>query len=495
VDVNSVIDYEIVYKGKKSVFDDDYFGNYNGVTLYYSYDPVLTKTLRITFPKKYEKYFYFKNINAKHLKISKQEKNGRIIFTVTRKNIKNKYEVKRPPLKTFAERIYWGFHVHDLNHDLKYVRAKAEKALKNSKLLKPTAEKITKGLDGYEKLKAVYSFVANQIQNVFVPFNDADFYPSDYDRILKLKRANSLDKMFLFENMLKAVGIKCKIAYFADKNYTFDEDGYINIDMYANLAVEARLGNKKYYLAPMSTTSRMCDLIFSNSVGVWLESGKTFYKPYNKAEKYAVSENMEGVLDNDGNLTLEAKYEFKGGKDYTYRDFRFKRAAEIRKSMEKFVKNIHTNAKLVSYEFKNLNSVDKPVSLKVKLFVKDFALKTGDKLFMFKLPFGFSAYYVGEEKRYNDFYLCYNPNEEKFNIKIKIPEGFKLYYSLEDKNINFKNIWSLKATSNENNGVYTFGYDYKEMKTIIPKKYYKKYKKIMETLANWSDKYVILERK
>ncbi len=491
-DIGSIVDYSFEYKQlKRNVFDQ-----VDGFDYYNSYEPVLNKIITFTFPAKFEDRFYFKNYRADDLKVKKTRNNRSITYSFVMDKIEpEKQESSVPYWSTFYKYIYFGLRKESFKDQVKALQGKIRKSEIITPELENIVNKLTEGMNTpYEKLKALYTYVAREVQYVGVSMSSYEYYPRPVSEVLKFKRGNSLDKMNLFRVMLKMAGIDATLVYTANAYIPYNKE-FPWIENFSGVRVKAIIdGNSRYY-TPIGTTSNLSDEFVGNDIILDVSQGKVTVEPFADPSIFLDVENIQAKLDKDGTMYMDVKRVFEGGTGASYRKYRFMKQDEIRKEMEKWVKGYHSNAKLISWKFENLDSVDKQVRVEVNMEIPEYAMRTGDKILMFKLPFGFSASSVGEKTRYHDYDLPGSRFRNKFHVELQLPSEYSVYYVPGSNTFGIPGYFSVISNSSVQGNDLKFDYVYNMEKDFLEKEKYPEYKSIMEKMARWSDEYIVLEKK
>ncbi len=363
--------------------------------------------------------------------------------------------------------------------------------------IKAKAEELTSGkTSALEKAEALYNWTAREIKFQPVDLDDYSYLPNPPAETLSQKAGNALDKPFLLYALLDAAGLNPQFAYVRSK-YALFTDRLPNIRQfdYAECLVEA--GGKTLALAPVGDTRRYFELPPQlQGVKAFRVLGggiPIFENPDHSADQEADSASAHYTLDKDGNLSGTSESRMTGGYQAQMRAYKNYKKEDLDRDMEQYAHSIHPSARLKSYKLENLNDLSKDLDFSISIDAAGYAMKAG-RYMIFKVPgLEYSAADAAQTERELPMFW-YSRSRTSRSLSIKLPEGYRLYHAPKDLDINLAG-QSCKAGFKASSGLLTFTSDLKMENTWVAPADYGQYKAFKVALAEFSENWIVLEKK
>ncbi len=347
-----------------------------------------------------------------------------------------------------------------------------------------------------EKAEALYNWTAKEIRSQPVDLDDYSYLPKPADETFNQKGGNVLDKPFLLYALLDAAGLKPQFAYVRSKYAPFAES-VPNIRQfdYAECLVEA--DGKTLVLAPVGDTRRYFELpsqLQGTKAFRVLGAGEPLFdNPDHSSDQEAESSAARYTLDKDGNLSGASTTRMTGGSQAAMRAYKNYKKDDLDRDMEQYAHSIHPLARLKSYELANLDDLSKDLNFAISIDVSGYAMKAG-RYMIFKVPgLEYSASDAAQTERELPLFW-YSRSRTSRSLEIKLPAGYRLYHAPKDLDIKLAG-QSYKAGFKASAGLLIFSEDLKMENTWVPQADYGQYKAFKQALAEFSENWVVLEKK
>jgi len=459
------------------------------------YEPVKTARLTVTLPDSL-KLSYFEFNLPKGTVFSKTARDGRTVYAWEASDLPSyRSEPESPPFLRYTPQVLlsldgtWG--------DL---RAALAPLLKERLVVTPAmsakAGELTAGKQSdLEKAEALYNWIAKEIKYQPVPLDDYSYLPKPADEIFNNKAGNALDKPFLLYALLESAGLRPGFAYARSKYAPF-AGNLPNIRQfdYAECLLEA--GGEKLVLAPYGDTRRYSELaaVLQGAKAFRVLGGgePLFDNPDHSADQEADITDARYALDKDGVLSGSYSSRMTGGVQAGMRGYKAYKKEDLDRDMEKYVHSIHPLARLKNYSLNNLDDLSKDLEFSISMEAPGYAMKAG-RFMIFKVPgLDYSAAGAAQTERELPLFW-YSRSRNTRTLEIKLPEGYRLYYAPKPLETELAG-HSYKAGFKASPGLLTFTEDLKTEKTWVEPSDYPKYKAFKESLAQFSENWIVLEK-
>ena len=385
MNIGSVIDYSTKIDCQKHDVQYPFFGE-----MYFRFsEPVVIERLNVIVPSNIKINFKAFNMSSSgEPKITKIGDKTKYSWEV--KDTKGYvYEDNMPPSSSIFPYIAFGT-ADSWDKIQKYFGGVLEKNLIYDDALKAKITELTKNAStDTQKVEAVYNWLVKEIKSVGVGMYSYSYIPKSPVEIFKTKKANALDKAFLYYAMLKYAGVKADFVYFVNKYDLFIKD-LPSIKQFTEIGVMVNIDNKKIVITPYDDTLKYNEQtgslqdVYSLILTQPYNEKTSIYKiPLNESDTNSSLYNIHINLDKDGNISIIEEGKFAGDSQAGWRSYKNYTPEERDKSMEQLVHDIHPNAVLESYTLKNLDDLTKDVVYEIKYRINDYALTAGGKYLIF----------------------------------------------------------------------------------------------------------------
>ena len=337
----------------------------------------------------------------------------------------------------------------------------------------------------------IYKEINSLIRFVEIPSNQFNCYPTEIEKILENKLANSLDKASLLYSALISQGHTAELILVRSKTrgelskkvpslYQFDG---------ALVKLENTFLDPSSELYPYGYIRTEYQGVLGLSV-----TKKEFVKiPLFEPNKEKTSVSRIINLNEKGQAKIEEKMTFLGSMAPSLKSLRYMREEDKKNMIESYLNRNIPGANIKNLSFKHIDDESPEVEINVEYQVDGLALKQGNFLLLHIPGINYSAYSAGTRIRKYPIYWGKLAKEEN-KIEINIPKSYKIQYlpkeiNLSNPFIEFKN--SLEKTNNS----ITYEDYYIDKKELIPVEYYTEYKEMITQIAKIPEEWIILEKK
>ncbi len=496
VKIGSIIDYK--YRVETPVHYSTY--PFHETVAFRHFEPARVYRLTVTAPAGLELKYEESNMPQSRL-FTKRIKGARAVYTWEMRDVGSfRREALTPPFMRYAPQVTvslandWGKIQNDFAALLKKRIVITEEIKSKMKKLLPQR------MNDLRKVETLYNWVVREIQYQPVGMNSYSFIPNSTDKIFRLKTGNLLDKPFLLYAMLREAGFTPYFVYVTTKDDPPFKRDMPNIRQFDAAQVALKLNNKSLILCPVKDNYRY------NQLPGWLQgvgglkilggAGESpiFSNPLLSPDMESSLETNTLKLDRNGNLKGNFVLQPLGNHQVGWRGFKDSKKEEIDKFFEQFIHDLHPNARLDSYKIENLDDLSKDIVVTASYNITGYALKAGGRYLLFKLPgIEQSAWAVGQTERKLPMFW-YHRNKTLNRATVSLPKGFKLYYAPEEITLEAAG-QKYHAAYKAEGGSLNFTEESVRVKPEIPIENYPEYKNYKETLAKFSENWIVLEKK
>lgn len=460
------------------------------------YEPVKTARLTVTAPDTLKLAYQEFNL-PKGVVFSKTARDGKTLYIWEASDLPSyRREPASPPFLRYTPQVLLS-----LDGTWEELRSALAPLLKERLVLTPAmkakAGELTAGKNtDLEKAEALYNWTAKEIKYQPVELDDYSYLPKPSDEIFNNKAGNSLDKPFLLYALLDAAGLKPEFAYAKSKSAPFAEN-LPNIRQFDHAECLLSAGGEKLVLAPLGDTRRYTEL-YSPLQGVRAfkvlgEGEALFTNPDHSAAQEAETITADYSLDQDGNLAGTYASAMMGENQASMRGFKDYKKEDLDRDMQKYVQSIHPQARLKDYKMENLSDLSKDLRFSISLEAAGYAMKAG-RFMILKVPgLEYSASDAAQTERELPLFW-YSRSMNTRSLRLKLPQGYRLYYAPKDLDIRRAG-QSYKAAFKSSPGLLTFDEEFKLDNTWVAQADYGQYKAFKEALAQFSESWIVLEKK
>ncbi len=491
VQTGSVLDYKSHYS---TVYSSTYPFFADAAFRYF--EPVKAARLTVSVPDGL-KLSYFEFNLPKSAAFSKTAKDGVTAYAWELSDLSSyREEADSPPFLRYSPQVMLS-----LTESWAKLRALMAPLIKERLVVTPAmkakAAELTAGRkSGLEKAEALYNWTSKEIKLQPVEMDDYSYLPKPSDEIFSQKTGNFLDKPFLLYALLDSAGLKPEFAYARSKYAAFAEK-LPNIRQFDYAECLITIEGKTLVLAPVGDTRRYFELPpqlqGARAFKVLGEGEPLLTNPDHSADQEAEATDAQYVLDKDGNLSGAYAVRMTGGYQSSMRGYKDYKKEDLDRDMEQSVHSIHPMARLKSYKLENLNDLSKNLEFSISLEAAGYAMKAG-KYMIFKVPgLEYSSADAAQTERELPLFW-YSRGKTTRKLSIKLPEGYRLYHAPKDLAVYLAG-QSYKSAFKASPGRLVFTEELRMENTWIDPPDYHKYKAFKEAMAQFSEGWIVLERK
>lgn len=462
-----------------------------------SFEPTKLTRLTVTVPKGLT--LAYKEFNMPKERVFEREERGNAtVYTWLLLDAQSyKEEPNAPPYMRYAPHVILSLRGtwDDLRRDFEpLVRAR----LNLTPAISAKAAELTVGkASAAEKAEALYNWVAAEIKYQPVEMDDYSYLPKDSGEIFDARTGNSLDKPFLLYALLTATGLTPEFAY-AHGKYSLFADSLPNIRQFDYAECLLELDGRTLALAPLDDRHRYTELISilqgAPAFRVLGDPGKPalLTNPDPAAEEEFIVEAGNYILTPEGDLSGEITLRESGDEQAALRGYKDYKKEDLDKAMESYVHGIHPQARLKDYKLENLRDLSKDLAFRVSYSVKGYAMTAG-RYMILKLPgLEYTARNVSQTERELPVFW-YTRSLNSGAATVKLPAGFKLYHVPADLKTGAPG-QSFSASYKAGDGALEFSQELRCDQTQIEPADYLKYKSFKESMAQFTENWIVLEK-
>lgn len=328
-------------------------------------------------------------------------------------------------------RSYWGAVSLERSGLVKFMN-------KSDKDIKRVAESVTASASTpEEKLRKLYEYAQTQIKNTDFDASLTDEQRKDLPKIkslsdvLKNKQAGGQYIDMLFGAMANSLGFETRVAFAGNRNQMFFEPEMTNESLVHPAAIAVQVGDGWKFFNPGVKFLPYGMLVWYEE-DVWaMAVGEKQYSwaktPLTGTNDTLSKRAGKFKLLEDGSLEGDVRIEHTGQTALTYRIDNFDVSEDKRQeNMKAEIKQRVSTAEISDISIENVEDASKPVVVKYKIRVPNYAQKTGKRLFLQPgfFEYGENPLFSSANRKY-DIYFRY-PWAEQDEIKIELPKGFNL---------------------------------------------------------------------
>ncbi|MDL1970374.1 MAG: DUF3857 domain-containing protein [Candidatus Desulfofervidaceae bacterium] len=424
----AVIEYTYEIKTVKPFMKGEFWSS----NLFQQYYPVKKVIYRLIVPED-----KLPKVVLKHLELTprKEKKGNKVIFVWEAKDLPAiDTEPNAPPLETLASRIVLST-INDWDKVAKWYMELAKGAFKVNKAIKDKTQELTKGLStSWEKVKAIYNYVTQNIRYVGIEFGINGYKPHPATQVFRLRYGDCKDHSTLLIAMLRSVGIEAypvliPTSEMANLDSTLPMPGAFNHEI-----VAVKQGNKFIFLDSTAETTPCGELPPSDQgrkvlVIVGNKGIITKTPVFPASSNQACYQGKFKLLAN-GNLSGQVRLTYTGVYAM-FKRYQFIHSTEKERwrDIEKTASTISPGAVVTDIQLSDYKDLNKPeVSVSFHLQDEQFATKT-THLLLFRPPVIIPTHLAREaaakERKY-PYYIGYLMQRQA-SVKIHLPGG---YYTL-----------------------------------------------------------------
>lgn len=280
------------------------------------------------------------------------------------------------------------------------------------------------GVDPIKKATDIYNFVKDNIKTDENSVSNSAF--KEPEKILENKAGNSDEKNMLLVNMLRTAGFDAKILLISTRSHGEVVKDFPDPSQFNQLICCLKIEDKIFFLNTSSKSVPFGCLVTNMDVPIGLlldekSSSIINLKPIQPLNRVEIV--TEGKIDEQGSVFAKSEITYKGYNAFVQRDS-IENRNELNKYVEKLLKELNKEAKLDSFNYAGIDSINSPLILTVAYTIPNYVL-SADNYFYFAPPL-FSNIsenpFVRSKRTYSICFPYDNYKSEK--LKLEYPEGF-----------------------------------------------------------------------
>jgi hypothetical protein len=299
--------------------------------------------------------------------------------------------------------------------------------------LKNRVETITEGKSTpVEKARALYAFVAQQIRNLQISPSQSSYTVHELPQILSRGQANPLDKAFLLYGMLKSSGFDVHYLLCLPRSQGAFPKQNPCLSLLSSPALLVKIEEDTFYLALFSDSTDFGYIppYLQGAAALLIDEKEPQLVeiPLLPASEEFTESTTAATLTADGTIKAKTVRKALGHYASEWRQLGNLRPEELKQSFEKRVAEIHSNARLLSFNAGNLKDLNSPVVIEYEYEIPDYALKAGTELMAFRLPeIDYSASSIEKWERTLPLFWANTFSYRNF-VRVVIPETYEVRY-------------------------------------------------------------------
>jgi len=429
----AVIEYSYEIKTVKPFMKAEFWSS----NLFQQHYPVKKAIYRLIVPED-----KLPKVILKHLKLTpKKEKKGKkVIFTWEVTNLPAiDTEPNMPPLETTAGRIVLST-ITDWDKVAKWYMELAKNAFKVNKAIKDKTQELIKGLSTpWEKIRAIYNYVSQNIRYVGIEFGINGYKPHPATQIFRLRYGDCKDHSTLLIAMLRSIGIEAypvliPTSEVANLDPTLPMPGAFNHEI-----VAVRLKGKFLFLDSTAETTPCGELPPSDQGRKVLiivdHKGIITKTPVFPASNNQIHYQGDFKLLGNGNLSGQVRLTYTGVYAMFKRyQFIHSTNKERQRDIEETASTISPGAIITNIQLSDYKDLNKAaVTVSFHLQDKQFATKTAHLLLFHPpviIPTHLARQVAAKERKY-PYYIGYLMQRQA-RVKIYLPDGYSTLFVPEE---------------------------------------------------------------
>jgi len=429
----AIIDYAYEIKTIKPYMK----GNFWSGNLFQQYYPVKKAIYKLNIPVGKKIKINYKNFDS----VPKVEKiKDKKIYSWELKDLSAiDEEPNAPPLGEIAARVAIS-SISDWNKVASWYTKLAKGTTQPGKAIEKKAQELTTGLNNsWEKIRAIYNYVATNIRYVGVEFGISGYKPHPASQTFHLKYGDCKDHSTLLISMLKVVGIDAypvliPTSSISDLDVDFPSPGSFNHEIAA-----VKLNDKFIFLDSTAETAS-CGVLPPSDQGrkvLIVDGEKAILAKTPVLSSKINQENFYGnfKINKDGALEGQAKLSYSGVYAIFKRhEFLYATEKERRQSLEASASKINPGISISNVYISNFHDLNQSkVTVSFNLRDNQFATKTAHML-LFHPPviiYTRLSGQVSSQKRKYPYCIGYRMEKHTRAI-INLPYGYTLFFMPED---------------------------------------------------------------
>jgi hypothetical protein len=349
-----------------------------------------------------------------------------------------------------------------------------------------------------ERARRIYNYFIQNVRQLWVGPHEYSFVPRPVGEVFDKLAGNTIDKGMLLVVMLREAGLDAHYVLCRTQGAGRVVEEVPCIRQFNDVLVAVDLPEGRRYLGFDDETVRFGEIAveYQGTRGLLVRPGgfELVTIPLNPPEREADRYEYEMRITPSGDLHVDLTARCTGSSESALRSaWKDMKDEEVRRSLMVNLANIHSKSSLGDYAFENLNDLSEAAYFTESYILHDYAMRAGDDLLVFRLPeIEYSALEVGKPDR--EFPLYWSSRSMLTNdIRLDIPQDFKVYYAGKDYEAD-GGVATFTADFDVKDRVIRYRDAYVHTETRAGREAYAAYKACLETQAQVSKEWIVLER-
>lgn len=342
-----------------------------------------------------------------------------------------------------------------------------------------------------EKPEEIYNEINSLIRFADIPSNQFNCYPTEIEKILENKLANSLDKAALLYSALISKEHPAELILVRSKTRGTLSKKVPSLYQFDGALV--KLGN--IFLDPSSELYPYGYIRteYQGVLGFSVTKNEFIKIPLFEPDKEKTSVSRTINLNEKGQAKIKEKMTFTGSMAPNLKSLRYMREEDKKNMIESYLNRNIPGANIENLAFEHINDEFQEVEINVEYRADGLALKQGNFLLLHIPGINYSAYSAGISERKYPIYWGKLAKEEN-KIEINIPKNYRIQYLPKELNLSNPFIEFNNSFEKTENSI-TYKDSYMDKKELIPVDYYTEYKDMITQIAEIPEEWIILEKK
>ena len=348
-----------------------------------------------------------------------------------------------------------------------------------------------------EKLKAIYDFCAQEVRYVAVEYGDAGFEPHKAAEIFANKYGDCKDKAILLISMLQAAGLEAfPVLISTQDSLDLQED--MPTLLFNHAIAATKLSNRIVFMDVTANTVVFGDLPLGDQDRETLVFFKDHYElvktPLFQPEHNKLSTFMKIKVNDDETIQAQREIVALGSYGALQRYWlKFTMPTLIQEELQQKARSFADNAVLKVYEIKNVDDLDRPVSLKYSFTAPQYFIKAGPIRIMDQLASIDTTPFFKVTRRYPIEFSGLDLQEDR--IEIELPARFAVKYLPPPVEVQTPWFYFVSRYELVSEHLIRHHFVHETKKDRIGVSEYEAYKKSIEEIASKVNQHVVLEEK
>ncbi|MCK4659648.1 MAG: DUF3857 and transglutaminase domain-containing protein [Phycisphaerae bacterium] len=494
VKVDSVLDYQCTRHRAQTDPLEPFYASF----FFRSREPIIEAELRIIAPRGVELAYKTDRLED-NVEFTKEYTDDGVVYRWVGRNCPRVIpESMMPPRGDLYPRVTVAVKTSWEAIGEAYAKALAD-AAKPTPAIKAKVQELVAGVDDLEqKARRIFNYFTEGIRQLWVNPNQCGYQPRPVGEVFAKLAGNSTDKAVLLCVMLQEAGLEANVVLCCPQGNGKLVEQVPCIKQLDDALVAVTLPDGRRFLPVDNDSVRFGQMPteYQGAKGLCItpQGGKLVDVPLNMPDEEMSATNFRMKMTPSGDLIVTKTQTFTGNREIARRGaWKNQKDEELRRDLEVALTALHPKTRLDSYKVENLHDLTKPITFTETYTLRDYAMRAGDDLLVFRLPeIKYSAGVVGKPER--EFPLKWWARAKRaVDLTLEIPPGFKVYYAGKDYKAD-AGVASFKATFATEGDKILYRDTFLQLQTEASSESYDAYKNCLETRARVSKEWIVLER-